>query len=173
VIEYTSGQDVAQLHLQYCLVRAREGLATACRALPSCLCAAFRALTPPRLTESERPSESTPTSTVARPGCTSTPPPPPPPPSTPTPTPARRPPAVTGVLPHGRAHAPTRHRPAHHREPFTHAAMDGFDTITMSWAHPAVPMQTVTGPEGHMSMPIVPMDPYDQRSTFDAETYAG
>jgi hypothetical protein len=51
--------------------------------------------------------------------------------------------------------------------------MDGFDTITMSWAHPAVPMQTVTGPEGHMAMPMVPMDPYDRRSTFDAETYAG
>jgi hypothetical protein len=47
--------------------------------------------------------------------------------------------------------------------------MEGFDTITMSWATP-MPMQTVTGPEGHMSMP---MDPYDQRSAFDAETFAG
>jgi hypothetical protein len=50
--------------------------------------------------------------------------------------------------------------------------MDGFDTITMSWATP-MPMQTVTGPEGHMQMPMVSMDPYDQRSTFDAETFAG
>jgi hypothetical protein len=43
--------------------------------------------------------------------------------------------------------------------------MDGFDTITMSWATP-MPMQTVTGPEGHMQMPMVSMDPYD-------ETFAG
>ncbi|KAF2828361.1 acid phosphatase [Ophiobolus disseminans] len=48
----------------------------------------------------------------------------------------------------------------------------GFDTGTMSWLTP-MPMQTVTGPEGHMSMPMVPMDQYDQRSTFDAETFAG
>ena len=51
--------------------------------------------------------------------------------------------------------------------------MDGFDTITMSWANPAMPMQTVTGPEGQMGMPMVQMDQYDQRSTFDAETFAG
>ena len=50
--------------------------------------------------------------------------------------------------------------------------MDGFDTITMSWATP-MPMQTVTGPEGQMQMPMVPMDQYDQRSTFDAETFVG
>jgi hypothetical protein len=30
-----------------------------------------------------------------------------------------------------------------------------------------------TGPEGQMHMPIVNMDQYDQRSAFDAETFAG
>ncbi|KAH7077979.1 hypothetical protein BKA63DRAFT_410586 [Paraphoma chrysanthemicola] len=54
--------------------------------------------------------------------------------------------------------------------------MEGFDTITMSWATPMpmqTPMQTVTGPEGHMQMPMVSIDQYDQRSAFDAETFAG
>ena len=48
--------------------------------------------------------------------------------------------------------------------------MDGFDTITMSWNTPMpISMQSVTGPERHMAMLMVPMDP----STFDAETFAG
>ena len=47
--------------------------------------------------------------------------------------------------------------------------MEGFDTISMSWANP---IQTVTGPEGQLQMPMVPME-YDQRSAFDAETFAG
>lgn len=51
--------------------------------------------------------------------------------------------------------------------------MDGFDTITMSWATPQLPMQTVTGPGRHVAMPMAPMDLYDQRSAFDAETFAG
>jgi hypothetical protein len=50
--------------------------------------------------------------------------------------------------------------------------MEGFDTMTMSWATP-MPMQTVTGPEGQMVMPMVPIDHYDQRSAFDAETFVG
>ncbi|KAH8732292.1 hypothetical protein GQ44DRAFT_793790 [Phaeosphaeriaceae sp. PMI808] len=50
--------------------------------------------------------------------------------------------------------------------------MEGFDTITMSWAN-SMPMQTATGSEGQMPMSMMPMETYDQRSTFDAETFAG
>lgn len=46
--------------------------------------------------------------------------------------------------------------------------MDGFEINTMSW-NPAMPVQA----EQHLSIPVVPLDQYDQRSTFDAETFAG
>jgi hypothetical protein len=61
--------------------------------------------------------------------------------------------------------------------------MDGFDTNTMSWnaAMPSIYRDSsgvevgVQRPEGIMPMPIMPtgMDQFDQRSTFDAETFAG
>lgn len=42
--------------------------------------------------------------------------------------------------------------------------MEGFDTITMSWGAP-MSLQNVTG---------LPMDHHlDQRSNYDAETFAG
>jgi hypothetical protein len=72
-----------------------------------------------------------------------------------------------------RANAPFIRRAAPHPALNARCAMDGFDTITMSWARPQLPMQTVTGPEGHMTMPMAPMDPYDRRSAFDVETFAG
>lgn len=59
--------------------------------------------------------------------------------------------------------------------------MDGFEINTMSW-NPAMPSVYrdssgadvgVQRPEGIMPLPMVPMDQYDQRSTFDAETFAG
>jgi hypothetical protein len=45
--------------------------------------------------------------------------------------------------------------------------MEHFNTNTMSY----IPLQTVTGPDQHMSMPV-PLQ-YDQRSNFDAETFIG
>jgi hypothetical protein len=45
--------------------------------------------------------------------------------------------------------------------------MEHFNTNTMSY----IPLQTVTGPDQHMAMPIPPQ--YDQRSNFDAETFIG
>lgn len=51
--------------------------------------------------------------------------------------------------------------------------MEGFDTITMSYLATPMPMQSVTGSDQHMAMPMVPMEQYDQRSTYDAETFAG
>lgn len=45
--------------------------------------------------------------------------------------------------------------------------MEHFNTNTMSY----IPLQTVTGPDQQMAMPI-PLQ-YDQRSNFDAETFIG
>lgn len=51
--------------------------------------------------------------------------------------------------------------------------MEHFDTTTMSYMPMAIPMQTVTGPDQQLAMPMVPVDQYDQRSAFDAETFIG
>ncbi|KAF1947919.1 acid phosphatase [Clathrospora elynae] len=51
--------------------------------------------------------------------------------------------------------------------------MEHFDTSTMSYMPLPLPLQTVTGPDQQMAMPMVPMDPYDQRSAYDAETFVG
>ena len=51
--------------------------------------------------------------------------------------------------------------------------MEHFDTTTMSYMPMPIPLQTVTGPDQQMAMPLVPVDQYDQRSTFDAETFIG
>lgn len=51
--------------------------------------------------------------------------------------------------------------------------MEHFNTLTMSYMPTPMPLQTVTGPDQQMAMPLVPMDHYDQRSTFDAETFVG
>lgn len=51
--------------------------------------------------------------------------------------------------------------------------MEGFDTITMSYLATPMPLQTVTAPDQQLAMPLVPMDQYDQRSTYDADTFAG
>jgi len=51
--------------------------------------------------------------------------------------------------------------------------MEHFDTSTMSYMPIPLPLQTVTGPDQQIAMPMVPMDQYDQRSTFDAETFIG
>lgn len=51
--------------------------------------------------------------------------------------------------------------------------MEGFDTTTMSYLATPMLMQNVPGSEQqHMSMPMNPMDQYDQRSVFDNETFA-
>ena len=46
--------------------------------------------------------------------------------------------------------------------------MEHFNTNTMSY----IPLQAVTGPDQHLSMPVPPLQ-YDQRSNFDAETFIG
>ncbi|EFQ89236.1 hypothetical protein CFE70_009681 [Pyrenophora teres f. teres 0-1] len=43
----------------------------------------------------------------------------------------------------------------------------------MSYMPMPLPLQTVTGPDQQIAMPMVPMDQYDQPSTFDAETFIG
>ncbi|CAO2647747.1 Nn.00g086690.m01.CDS01 [Neocucurbitaria sp. VM-36] len=43
----------------------------------------------------------------------------------------------------------------------------------MSYLATPMPLQTVTGPDQQLALPIVPMDQYDQRSTYDADTFAG
>jgi hypothetical protein len=50
--------------------------------------------------------------------------------------------------------------------------MEGFDTITMSYLAAPMSLQNVTGPD-QMAGPIMPMDQFDQRSNYDAETFAG
>lgn len=51
--------------------------------------------------------------------------------------------------------------------------MEHFDTLTMSYMSTPMPLQTVTGPDQQLAMPMVPMEHYDQRSAFDAETFVG
>ncbi|OAG08505.1 acid phosphatase [Paraphaeosphaeria sporulosa] len=50
--------------------------------------------------------------------------------------------------------------------------MEGFDTITMSYLAAPMPLQNVTGPD-QLQAPMLPMDAFDQRSNYDAETFAG
>ena len=66
--------------------------------------------------------------------------------------------------------------PVHSSSPARpHKAMEHFDTSTMSYMPMPIPLQTVTGPDQQMAMPMVPMDQYEQRShtAFDAETFIG
>ncbi|KAF2133269.1 acid phosphatase [Dothidotthia symphoricarpi CBS 119687] len=51
--------------------------------------------------------------------------------------------------------------------------MEGFDTITMSYLATPMPLQNAPAPDQQLPMSMAPMDPYEQRSTFDAETFAG
>jgi hypothetical protein len=52
--------------------------------------------------------------------------------------------------------------------------MDGFDTITMSYlAAGPMSLQNVTAQEQQMPVPMLPMDQLDQRSNYDADTFAG
>jgi hypothetical protein len=51
--------------------------------------------------------------------------------------------------------------------------MEGFDTTTMSYLATPMLMQNVAGPDQHMAMPMAPLDQYDERSVFGAETFAG
>jgi hypothetical protein len=50
--------------------------------------------------------------------------------------------------------------------------MDGFDTITMSYTAP-MSLQGVTAPDQQLYMPMLPLDSLDQRSNYDADTFAG
>jgi hypothetical protein len=44
----------------------------------------------------------------------------------------------------------------------------GFSLSSMSWS-PAMAIQA----EQQVAIPLIPMEQFDQRSTFDAETFAG
>ncbi|KAF1978506.1 p53-like transcription factor [Bimuria novae-zelandiae CBS 107.79] len=50
--------------------------------------------------------------------------------------------------------------------------MDGFDTITMSYLAAPMSLQNVTGPD-QMAGSMMPLEQFDQRSNYDAETFAG
>jgi len=50
--------------------------------------------------------------------------------------------------------------------------MEGFDTITMSYLAAPMSLHNVTGPD-QLSVPMMPLDSLDQRSNYDAETFAG
>jgi hypothetical protein len=55
--------------------------------------------------------------------------------------------------------------------------MEGFDTLTMSYLSAPGPMSlhNVTGPDHlqPLQVPMLPLDALDQRSNYDAETFAG
>jgi len=52
--------------------------------------------------------------------------------------------------------------------------MEHFDTLTMSYMSTPMPLQSGTGPDQQLALPMVPLEHYnDQRSTYDAETFAG
>lgn len=53
--------------------------------------------------------------------------------------------------------------------------MEGFDTITMSYLTPQMSLHNVAGPEQQLGVgvPYGSMDQLDQRSNYDAETFAG
>ncbi|PSN66963.1 acid phosphatase [Corynespora cassiicola Philippines] len=51
--------------------------------------------------------------------------------------------------------------------------MEGFDTITMSYLAGPMSLQNVTGPDQQLNHPYAPLDSLDQRSNYDAETFAG
>ncbi|KAF2473256.1 acid phosphatase [Lindgomyces ingoldianus] len=51
--------------------------------------------------------------------------------------------------------------------------MEGFDTITMSYLATPMSLQNVTAADQQLSVPMLPLDSLDQRSNYDAETFAG
>ncbi|KAF2204621.1 p53-like transcription factor [Delitschia confertaspora ATCC 74209] len=51
--------------------------------------------------------------------------------------------------------------------------MDGFDTITMSYLATPMSLHNVTAPDQQLPVPLLPLDGLDQRSNYDAETFAG
>lgn len=51
--------------------------------------------------------------------------------------------------------------------------MDGFDTLTMSYLAAPMSLHAVTAPDHQLSVPLMPMDALDQRSNYDADTFAG
>ena len=51
--------------------------------------------------------------------------------------------------------------------------MEGFDTITMSYLAAPMSLQNVTAPDQHLSAALLPLDALDQRSNYDADTFAG
>jgi len=55
-----------------------------------------------------------------------------------------------------------------------HPAMEGFDTITMSYlAATPMSLQNVTAADQQLSVPLLPLDTLDHHSNYDAETFAG
>lgn len=51
--------------------------------------------------------------------------------------------------------------------------MDGFDTMTMSYmTGPPMSLSTLA-PTDALSMPLLPLDPLDHASNFDADTFIG
>ena len=51
--------------------------------------------------------------------------------------------------------------------------MEGFDTITMSYLATPMPLQNARAPDPPLAMSMAPLDAYEQRAAFDAETFAG
>jgi hypothetical protein len=51
--------------------------------------------------------------------------------------------------------------------------MEGFDTITMSYLAAPMSLQSVTGPDQQLAFASMPLDQLEQRSNYDAETFAG
>ncbi|KAF2019721.1 p53-like transcription factor [Aaosphaeria arxii CBS 175.79] len=51
--------------------------------------------------------------------------------------------------------------------------MEGFDTLTMSYLAAPMSLQNVTGPDQQLPVGFGPLDQLDQRSNYDAETFAG
>lgn len=49
--------------------------------------------------------------------------------------------------------------------------MDGFDTITMSYLAAPMSLQNAAPPDP-LQPPMMPMDTFDQRSNYDADTFA-
>lgn len=50
--------------------------------------------------------------------------------------------------------------------------MDGFDTVTMSYLAAPITMSNVN-PMDPLQVPLLPLDQYDHRSNYDADTFAG
>ena len=50
--------------------------------------------------------------------------------------------------------------------------MEGFDTITMSYLTPSMPLPNATA-DNPLAMPLLPLDNLEQNSNFDADTFVG